>query len=597
MKAYRIGAGALLTVATVLAGVNAHICENWVMLIYVGIVLVILVAHFQIVRAKVGIAMFLSFVLLGWILQSACGIRLLSLFLFLGVPCGVAAFLNISHKVVQYCMWSLGLVAMLQSPLVFLSARGEPHVAVWEHGKWGRAEKHDGGLNVQAQYSYDELHHMLGATQIFSAEHLSQFNELWLITPTTPFSRNEIVAIHHWVASGGHLVVVADHTDLFGHAQASAPLLSSFGLSIHSDCVLDCTSEGGTYFYWAKRYAGLTACSIGGRAEAIMVQAGFSERTDYSKRSFFSDYMISNEERSGLFPVLVRSAFGLGQVTLFGDSTLFANFALVRPSAQGILDIIVNPSAAESVYFYLSLASLLFVAGLGGRRNSVIAACILSAFIFLAWKGEAGHRSQIHSSDVSITGDWSLVEGANAPYATLMASAYSKAHGIPVWHGSSSSSGVLFVNGKSVVPPELSRLPDERSIFDRLNARPAMSSEDFVHALQRDSAYSSFWFDEGVGIMKEIAYGNFWARLLDRAESPIVQLDSSRGCDAFLYGDAKEHVLCHLVITTLSGLTEWLVVGDWVIGKRLSEDTILIRANWQHPSWRFGDCVLKLEKH
>ena len=32
-------------------------------------------------------------------------------------------------------------------------------------------------------------------------------------------------AIANWVAEGGHLIVVTDHTDIFGHARAIKPLI------------------------------------------------------------------------------------------------------------------------------------------------------------------------------------------------------------------------------------------------------------------------------------------------------------------------------------------------------------------------------------
>ena len=37
-----------------------------------------------------------------------------------------------------------------------------------------------------------------------------------------------------------------------------------------------------------------------------------------------------------------------------------------------------------------------------------------------------------------------------------------------------------------------------------------------------------------------------------------------------------------------------MVLGDRVLGKRINDDTTLVRAIWQHSSWSLGDCVVKI---
>ena len=32
----------------------------------------------------------------------------------------------------------------------------------------------------------------------------------------------------------------------------------------------------------------------------------------------------------------------------------------------------------------------------------------------------------------------------------------------------------------------------------------------------------------------------------------------------------------------------WVIIGDWILGKRVSEDTILFRELWQHSEWKMG---------
>lgn len=63
--------------------------------------------------------------------------------------------------------------------------------------------------------------------------------------------------------------------------------LESMGLRIQKDCILDSTGDGGTYQNLFQKFKGLSANSFSGRGETWLVENGYSERTDYSKNSFF----------------------------------------------------------------------------------------------------------------------------------------------------------------------------------------------------------------------------------------------------------------------------------------------------------------------
>ena len=46
-----------------------------------------------------------------------------------------------------------------------------------------------------------------------------------------------------------------------------------------------------------------------------------------------------------------------------------------------------------------------------------------------------------------------------------------------------------------------------------------------------------------------------------------------------------------VVISDVKDEKNWVVVGDWMIGKKVGEE-ILLRKSWQHPSRQFGDVIL-----
>lgn len=496
------------------------------------------------------------------------------------------------------------LVCLAQSslpPLLTQSFRA-PKIAYWERGNWGITQPHDHTLTIRAQYSYDLIKKIIGSTDITDLAPIDKYTELWMVTPTLPWTPEEISRLRHWVAWGGRLMVITDHTDLFGHAAAVNPLLAAFGLKAEKNCILDDTGDGGTYSTGLHTLKGLTANSFTGRGEAWLFQNGYAERADYSKNSFFSDNQISDEEESGIYPIGLTAPFGLGTVTLFGDSTLFANFALSRPSAQYLLQKTANAGSPFPCYALASAMLLLFT-GIT-RRGPIRLTCLTAASLLLLGVLIQPFASRLPLTynfmpTMEVRGNWPLVENNEAPYSTLFAAAFIHSGKFPLWKGPSTCYGSITCSGQHILPgsPTPAWQPSP-VLTDRLRQSPSLTAEQFLKALIQDSRYSSFWFDDGIGPLKNRAYRQFWSGLTDRktTDTPI-ELLPSEAITGTIILNQTDRIPVTATLTRLKDNAPWVILGDWIIGKETSPDTILIRSNWQHPSWGGKDVIFLQSKN
>lgn len=486
-------------------------------------------------------------------------------------------------------------------PLLIQSLR-EHKIAYWEKGSWGITQPHDHTLTIQAQYSYDLVKKIIGSTDITDLSPLDEYTELWIVTPTSPWTHEEITRLRRWVSRGGRLIVITDHTDLFGHATAVNPLLAAFGLRAEKNCILDDTGDGGTYCTGLRSLKGLTANSFTGRGETWLLQKGYAERTDYSKSSFFSDNQISDEEIPGIYPVGLTAPCGLGTVTLFGDSTLFANFALSRPSAQYLLQKTANAGSPFPCYAVATTLLLLFIAL--SRRGTLRTACLIIASLLLlgilVQPLAVRHTlTYAFAPTMEVRGDWTLAEDNEAKYATLFASSFIHSDKFPLWQGPSTTSGSITISGQNTLPGEkASPWQPAPNLEDRLQQIPTLTEKQFLEALIRDSRFSSFWFDDGVGPFKNRAYRQFWTAFTPHktTESPIT-LQPSEKITGTIILNKNEQIPVSAILTRLKDNAPWVILGDWIIGKEAAPGTILIRSNWQHPSWGDKDVIFKENTH
>ena len=505
-----------------------------------------------------------------------------------------------SKKKMRLVMWGVALVVILQNAIYstrcWLPAKGS--VAYLERGKWGISHSNDESFNIKSQYSYNIIKKCINAKSISSLESLNDYSELWMITPTQPFNVKEIEAIRAWVQGGGHLVVVTDHTDLFGHALVANELLRPYKIIVGKDCVISDDPNGVSYWSMVGWFRGLTGNTIKGVCNPFLLQFGYRERVDYSGRSFFSDNAVTDEDRFGVYCVGAYRRYGSGQVSVFTDSTLFADFAMSSPSAQISLRMLRDGFYQINIPGFFLLLSICFLSLC--KKNSFWSVCFYFSLGVLCIKSIYMGIYIINISKLPLCtsiktiktmGNWDCVDGVGAKYSTLFAANYASDVPMPEWNCIPLHNGDVIYNGVNFEKNRCERkriydMPFEMVITNTMS----LTERDFLACLVADSEKDGIWFESGLGIAKEIAYKNFWREKCGLSAIPfeLGKISLRRG-KYVINGMEGESLL--FSISTIGGTDEWVIVGDWMIGKFVNGE-ILIKKKWQHPARQYGDVVV-----
>ena len=205
-------------------------------------------------------------------------------------------------------------------------------------------------------------------------------------TPTRPYLESERDAIVRFVERGGGLLLISDHTNLFGMTTYINPIGEPFGIEFLMDDTFDLTSGHQSSF--APPALGAhpvvahmpemefeTTCSLRPALSLRPVISGRglgSEPVDYSHVNFFGNITAEPNERWGIFLQAASTSHGRGRVVAFTDSTVWSNFSVYfqgKPElALGLVEFLnrsdrhaaLRPgiAAAGVVLLALGLASL-----------------------------------------------------------------------------------------------------------------------------------------------------------------------------------------------------------------------------------------------
>ena len=256
--------------------------------------------------------------------------------------------------------------------------------ADWE---WTRDRFDTTSFGIRAEYNYfclrDYLGHFysVGTEPTNLAAALDTTDVLIIKTPTDPYTDSEITAIVRFVEQGGGLLLIGDHTNLFGMSTYLNSIASRFGMRFRFDDTFDLeTTALSTYeppslwFHPAvrdvRRFEFLTSCTIEGGPliEPVMVGYGLgSEDVDYGHPNFFSNITFDLKDRFGIFLQAGAKKYGKGRVLLFTDSTCFSNFCMFSPGkAELVLGFIDYLNRRGVKYPHARFACLLLAGALVG---------------------------------------------------------------------------------------------------------------------------------------------------------------------------------------------------------------------------------------
>lgn len=173
---------------------------------------------------------------------------------------------------------------------------------------------------------------------------LSECDVLILKTPTASYSSEEIDAIERYVAAGGGVIVVGDHTNVFGTSGYANDVLARFGMRLNYDATYELKAGGPSRFRPREIgahpiVAGIesiefaSSCTVSCDQPTESAIDGYGLRTcaaDYAASNFFpsTERVLAHPHQFGRFDQLATRTFGRGRVAVFTDSTIFSNFYL-----------------------------------------------------------------------------------------------------------------------------------------------------------------------------------------------------------------------------------------------------------------------------
>ena len=265
------------------------------------------------------------------------------------------------------------LILMLPFLSLFKYPNVESKVALLE-SKWcSTTADFKNDYSIKSAYSYSIMKDILSKgsfkwLQKYSQieETLNQIDTLIMLTPTKPFDQKQIIAIERFVAEGGTLVAVADHTDLYGHALVLNEVLKPFDIKINNVALFKEDSHEETIRVNGHELINIKTPSTVSVFRFFNVWAWangwISEKGDYSTPNFFGELSWTSDDAVGNWPVGVTVKHHLGQVVVFCDSTIFANFAIFQPEYISLLfRIVFSNKILSNLHFYGSILFILIV--------------------------------------------------------------------------------------------------------------------------------------------------------------------------------------------------------------------------------------------
>ena len=486
--------------------------------------------------------------------------------------------LNLGKRCVRFSQVIPPIVIISMMPIPSSFGRKAEKIAFLEGGVWATAAHLPLGaeaLSTKHQYTYECFRDALNATNIKTSDSISGFDKLIIITPTTPFDLEFVNKVTKWTAQGGKLLIVADHTNLFGHQTVLSRLTNEFGIGLRPDGLFETDTNGGVYGNLFNQFAGLTPCSISKGVIPRLKMRGWSEAPDYTAPSFFGELDPTNDDRIGSFPVLGSRRYGIGEVSIFTDSTFFANFANQRWSSQSLLGSIFWPLKATILAILGLTALLVYLA----RPLHWLAPLGISLILIAPSTGFKALKNLPTRNIVKLAPPGTIAndseERDKGVGSALLASAYAFGVGIQ-WDSNAPKTFKKHILENGI--PLISKNSDEIPTVD---TRDLAGGKFYIDQ-------NSFWFSQGAGMLRSVNMANLWKSL--GANVLSVDLTVIEKSKRELIGpDGK--AASHSVETLCDG---WILIDQRVVAKWIPENSKwLARKEWQFGTWLKKDILFE----
>jgi hypothetical protein len=260
--------------------------------------------------------------------------------------------------------------------------QGKVVLNTW-HAQWSRCDRPydrdwygaDSGYNYACvKRLFERFYPVQLATSRLTARDLDGASTLVIFDPDRRFDAGEIKLVRDFVREGGGLLVVGDHTNVFGSATHLNELCEPFGFQFRDDVLFDLASPWktlgqpkpppappgtppkpgvedmqdedfhqvldapavasaawhGMEFFKLRGPASIRPTSLWTRP-VYQARHAKSVRAIYSVNNFYPPPHDDPKMRTGDFCVAATVPYGRGRVAAWGDSTVFSNFEIFYP--------------------------------------------------------------------------------------------------------------------------------------------------------------------------------------------------------------------------------------------------------------------------
>ncbi|MCX5654606.1 MAG: hypothetical protein NTY65_08180 [Planctomycetota bacterium] len=227
------------------------------------------------------------------------------------------------------------------------------------HSRWERTDRpfdtnwygHLAGYNYYCIYDYLSRFHDMGRlTEPVSDETLAACDVLVVKVPTLRYAPEEVAAIGRFVERGGGLLLIGEHTNVFGTGEYLNDIARQFGFRYRYDCLfgIDSFFEDTLPRAWVPHpilqhvpeMEFAVSCSIEptGSGRAVVLGTGLKNLgPDYHATNFYPQAEDRADMRYGAFVQVWSTRAGRGRVVAFTDSTIFSNFCAFEPGKSELM--------------------------------------------------------------------------------------------------------------------------------------------------------------------------------------------------------------------------------------------------------------------
>jgi hypothetical protein len=271
----------------------------------------------------------------------------------------------------------------------------------------GGEDEHGSSYNYAAAYQYlSQYYEMsrLNEEDAIDEKKLSTCDVLVIKIPRVRYTLEEVQAVVQFVASGGGLLLIGDHTNLECSAAHMNDITRAFGFTFRDDVLYSAQPAPDEERYQAplaphpaiehvKEFDFAVSCSIDpgmSQGRPVVAASGlWSIPSDYHMLNFLFYAQHMPEMRFGSFIQAWSTHGGQGRVIAWGDSTIFSNFCLYQPGkAEVLLNLVewLNHQGSAGVWWLWTLLGLAAIGnGLWLVRHDGSAWLVLVAAIACGW--------------------------------------------------------------------------------------------------------------------------------------------------------------------------------------------------------------------